>query len=188
MSERPAVTLELIRQRDPEAVAELVRHHHRQLRGYVAALCVDVNAVDDLSQEVFVRALQHLDRVADLEDFGRFLRGIARNVVREHARWKARHADRYLDLVDQVFETEPPPTWTDSPNVLAALRHCIDRLPARSQQMLRLRYWEERRADEIGREVGLASGAVRIALLRIREGLIRCMRSAVGTADWEFSS
>jgi RNA polymerase sigma-70 factor (ECF subfamily) len=184
---QPSVTLAQIQQRDPEAVAELVRRHHRQLRGYVAALCADVGAVDDLSQEVFVRALQRLDRIADLEDFGRFLRGIARNVVREHTHWRASQAKRYVALVDQLFEAQPEATsaWADSPGLLAALRRCINQLPPRSQQMLRRRYWDERHADEIGSELGMASGAVRVALLRIREGLIRCIRSTLGPANWE---
>src|SRR5262245_56167861 len=104
MNGRSTVTLEQIRERNPEAIAELVRRHHRQLRGYVAAISVDPGAVDDLSQEVFVRALQRLDRVADLEDFGQFLRGIARNVLREHSRRLARHAERYVQMVDEVLE------------------------------------------------------------------------------------
>ena len=97
--------------------------------------------------------------------------------------------DALISLIDQAFEeqTKPPPTWADSPQVLAALRSCIERLPARSRQMLHLRYWDELRADDIGDQVGLAGGAVRLALLRIREGLIRCLRSTLGTTEWEAS-
>jgi RNA polymerase sigma-70 factor, ECF subfamily len=187
MQDSNAVTLAQIRQRDSLAIAALVRQHHRQLRGYVIAICADIGAADDLSQEVFVRALQRLDRVADLEDFGRFLRGIARNVVREHTRWLVRHANRQVQLVDEMFDkgSVAAAPWTDSPKLLEALKNCIERLPARSQQMLQLRYWEEETADEIGCEVGLAAGAVRVALLRIREALIRCLRSSVSPAEWE---
>ena len=54
--------LDRIRKRDPQAVADLVLRHHLQLRGYVAALCADVSAIDDLAQEVFVRGRMAVDR------------------------------------------------------------------------------------------------------------------------------
>ncbi len=80
------ITLDACRCRQPEALAELVRRHQRQLRAYVAAICADLGAVDDLAQEVFLRAFQAIDRLADVEIFGAFLRGIARNTVKEHYR------------------------------------------------------------------------------------------------------
>jgi len=58
----------------------------------------------------------------------------------------------------------------------------VNRLPARSRRMLQLRYWEEKPALDIGREVGLGGGAVRIALLRIREALLVCIRSVLKQA------
>lgn len=66
MIEKLTITLEMIRRRDLAAIAALVRAHHHQLRGYVAAICADVGVVDDVAQEVFVRALERLDSVADL--------------------------------------------------------------------------------------------------------------------------
>lgn len=137
----PIVTLDKIHRRDPEAIAELVRLHQRQLRGYVAALSADVGVVDDLAQEVFVRALRRLDCVVDREDFGRFLRGIARNVVREHARWRTRYQERYIAFVDEAYaatEAAPAPTADVSPRLRDALRGCVEKWPARSQRMLRL--------------------------------------------------
>jgi DNA-directed RNA polymerase specialized sigma24 family protein len=57
------ITLDACRRREPEALAELVRRHQRQLRAYVAAICADLEAVDDLAQEVFLRAFQAIDRL-----------------------------------------------------------------------------------------------------------------------------
>jgi DNA-directed RNA polymerase specialized sigma24 family protein len=63
---------------------------------------------------------------------------------------------------------------------MEALRGCVEKLPARSQRMLHLRYWEELRAAEIGRDLGMNGGAVRIGLLRSREALLACIRSRLG--------
>ena len=38
------ITLDACRARQPEALAELVRRHQRQLRAYVAAICADLGS------------------------------------------------------------------------------------------------------------------------------------------------
>lgn len=174
MLESPALALEALRRRDPEVVAELVRAHHRALRGYVAALSADLEAVDDLSQEVFLRALQRLDRVRDLEEFGLFLRGIARNVIREHARRRGRSFQRFHEVLDRACPEEP----AKDPALGSALRRCMEKLPDRSRRLLELRYVDEKPSEEIGREVELPAGTVRVLLLRIREALQKCLRGA----------
>ncbi len=182
MPESFRVTLEKVRQRDEKAIAELVAAHHHSLRGYVAAISTQIDSIDDLAQEVFLRALQRLDRIETLDDFPRFLRGIARNVSREHARKYVR-SEAYIEFVDEVFasaQSSDAASPFNDPNVLAALRACVQKLSPKSQQMVALRYKEERRADEIGSELGMNGGAVRISLLRVREALLKCLRSTAG--------
>jgi RNA polymerase sigma-70 factor (ECF subfamily) len=175
--------------RDPEAVEALVRTHHRSLRGYVAALCHDSAAVDDLSQEVFVRALRMIGRdpTSDggVRDFAALLRGIARNVVCEHRRRGARESSRFAEAMAAELErADPgrPERRVDDAEVLDPLRRCVERLPYLSRRMLDLRYVEELTAEEIGRAVGSGAAAVRMSLLRIREGLVRCLRARLGAA------
>jgi RNA polymerase sigma-70 factor (ECF subfamily) len=177
MDPNPRETLQAVRNRDPETITLLVREHHRRLRGYVAALSADLEHVDDLAQEVFLRALERLDRVQDLEDFGGFLRGIARNVVREHGRRRGRDSQRFVEFIDQLHAA-PEDAVEQAPGDVAALRRCLESLAPRSRRVLDLRYAEERRADEIGREMRMNPGAVRVLLLRIRETLLKCMRAA----------
>jgi RNA polymerase sigma-70 factor len=173
-------TLEAVRRREPAAVAALVAEHQRRLRGFVAFLCGrDLQAVDDLAQEVFLRALRILDRVTGLDHFDRFLREIARNVVREFRRREGARPEaeeRLIESFAAAHEEDPAP---ESPR-LSRLRNCLRKLPERSARILALRYGEERAAEEIGSEIGLKAGAVRVLLLRIRENLLKCIAS--GTA------
>lgn len=181
MGDSLQVTFEAIKRRDPEAIAALVREHQSRLRGYVAVLSADVAAVDDLSQEVFLRALQRLDRVADLEGFDRYLHGIARNVVKEHSRKHSRSCDRYERLLEKTYPADVE-TSEDSEGMVHALRRCVEELPPRSRQILTLRYREERAADEIASRMAMNAGAVRVVLLRIRGALLKCIRSRVSLA------
>jgi len=180
MAESLQVTLEKIRRRDEAAIAELVTAHHHSLRGYVAALSASIDSIDDLAQEVFLRALQRLDRVENLEDFPRFLRGIARNVILEERRKHSTIKQRYVEFIDELFtaeETTPGDSPFRDPTIVQSLLACISKLTPKSQRMLSLRYKEEMPANEIGAELGMNGGAVRISLLRARETLLKCLRS-----------
>jgi RNA polymerase sigma-70 factor (ECF subfamily) len=188
MTEEAGYTLEAVRRRDPAAVTALVAEHQRRLRGFVAFLCGrDLQAIDDLAQEVFLRALKILERVTDLEHFDRFLREIARNVIREYRRREGARPEadeRLIDAFAAAYETDPAPET----HLLARLRHCLRKLPERSARILALRYNEERAAEEIGSEIGLKAGAVRVLLLRIRENLLKCISSASGLDAVETNS
>ena len=183
MIENLQVTLEKIRRRDEAAVAALVAAHHLNLRGYVAAISTNVESVDDMAQEVFLRALQRLDRIENLEDFPRFLRGIARNVIREQNRARVRDSERYVEFIDEVFareDTGDAASPFQDARLLENLQLCLAKLPDKARRMLTLRYQEELHSDEIGASMGMNSGAVRISLLRVREALLKCLRSSSG--------
>jgi len=180
-----ALTLEAVRARRPEALATLVGLHQRRLRGFVAVLWPDLGAVDDLAQEVFLRALRLVDRIEDLENFDRFLRGIARNVVREHARKHSarfQSFERYADRVAADAEPAPP----DDDEKSRTLATCLEKLPARSRDLLDLRYRRDKNSSEIARDWGMKAGAVRALLLRVREALLKCVQSGTSPVSLEF--
>ena len=95
---------------DPASVAgftELVREHQAGLRAFIRALGVETDWVDDLAQEVFVLAFQKRERFENDKDFGKWLRGIARNLVANERRKTARRA-RILNgpLTDFLIESQ----------------------------------------------------------------------------------
>lgn len=175
-----SITLAAIHDGDPASVSDLVMAHQRSLRGFVAALGVRVDVVDDLSQEVFVRALRRLDQLQDLEVFPRFLKGIARNVVHEYHRRERHRCADYLAMAEELCAAEDPePVDRD---LITKLRACLQLLPPRARRMIDLRYGDDASAETIGRELGLKDATVRVALLRAREALVSCMgQRSVGT-------
>src|SRR5258708_1646922 len=82
---------------EPLPVSALAsQDHERMVRAYLAALTGDVDAVDDLSQEVFLRAIQRLHLLGGHTEPGRVLRGIARWVAHEFFRGR-RRSRRYIE-------------------------------------------------------------------------------------------
>lgn len=66
---------------DPVAVETFVRAAHRDVRRYVAHLCADPQAVDDLAQDTFLRALGSLHRFEGRCPARVWLLAIARRAV-----------------------------------------------------------------------------------------------------------
>jgi RNA polymerase sigma-70 factor (ECF subfamily) len=178
MSAMSNVTLDRIRKRDPAMLESLVGRHQRRLRGFIAILGLDTAAVDDVAQEVFLRAFRCLDRVEDLELFERFLRGIARNVVKEHFRDRGRTPKSLEPYIDQLSALSVTDTRNEADR-MTGLQRCLEGLTPRSRRMLDLKYLEERPSISIAVELGMTHGSVRVQLLRIREALVRCLRAGV---------
>jgi RNA polymerase sigma-70 factor (ECF subfamily) len=155
------------------------------LRACIATILLGSQDVDDVAQDVFLRAIERLDRVTDVDSLGSFLRGIARNVVRERQRKYAREGQAYMRFVEERCETasaSEKASWLADPELLAALRACVDALSDRSREMLALRYDEELNSDQIGQQVGLNGAAVRTAMRRARSALLKCIQSSYGPA------
>lgn len=146
--------------------------NERMVHAYVAALSRDRDAVDDLAQEVFLRALSRIDRLHHPGDVGRFLRGIARHVVQEHFRSRRRsRRDVELTAAALIERGESPAELCHDRAMLEALGAAIEQLPLVSRRMLEMRYTESRDAADIGRALNITDTAVRVSLLRIRQRL-----------------
>jgi len=148
--------------------------NERMVRRYVAALCQRADAVDDLTQEVFLRAIERVDRVRSAADAPRFLRGIARKIVQEHFRARRRDS-RHVALTAEalVGDTRPPDARCADAAALDALRDAIADLPIVARRMLEMRYHDGRNATQIAATLDIDAAAVRMSLMRIRQRLRR---------------
>lgn len=164
---------------------ELVREHQAGLRAYIRALGAQDAWVDDLAQEVFLVAYRRLDRFEDGADFGRWLRGIARNLVMNERRKYARRS-RLLheSLADVLTEDGEAERLTESAiaGLLRAMTDCVGRLPRRSRELLERRYAESTDAVSLGRSFQLSAAAVRQTLVRSRAAVRRCIEGKLGEA------
>ncbi|MEV6021874.1 sigma-70 family RNA polymerase sigma factor [Streptomyces sp. NPDC052036] len=74
---------------DTDAVERFVRALHRDVQRYVAHLCADPQAVDDLAQDTFLRALGSLHRFEGRSSARTWLLAIARRAVIDSYRYAA---------------------------------------------------------------------------------------------------
>lgn len=161
--------------------SDLVDEHHVALRAFVRALGVAPDWVDDVAQETFLKAYRELASFDDSRPFGPWLRGIARNIVRNELRASARRHrilhERVADIMLAVVDNDADPfeSLGDSADVTDALRDCLAELSEKGRQLIKMRYADDLPASRIAESVGSNPPAVRQALVRSRGALRDCI-------------
>lgn len=161
---------------DPAKADLFVRALHRDVRRYVAYLSADRQAADDLTQEVFLRALAALPRFQGRSSARTWLLSIARRTVVDslrHAAARPRLSDRD-DWQAEAEHTQPRglPGFEDG----IALAELLAAIPAERKdafvltQLLGLPYAEAAEA------IGCPVGTVRSRVARARASLIALLR------------
>lgn len=118
----------------------VVRRYELPLRSYLAGQLYDVAEADDLAQEVFIAAWRDLASFRRGEDFGAWLRGIARHRLLAHFRARQRRAtavQRFQEDVVRVAERELESAARDDAGRIERLLHCISRLPEKLRRVVR---------------------------------------------------
>ena len=153
-----------------EAFGTLVERHARGVRAVCLARLGWHQELDDLVQEVFIRAFQGLRRLAEPGAFGGYLHRIAHNLCIDKIRRRKR------DVVSlETVELDPPaPAVVDEDDRFGTLRRLVGRLPEALREALLLFYFEEQSVSEIARCLGVTEAAINQRLHRgrtqLREG------------------
>jgi RNA polymerase sigma-70 factor (ECF subfamily) len=112
--------------------------------------------VDDLVQDVFVRAMEQIETLRDNGAFGAWLATIARNRAADHLRHSPRTTELPPDLASNLGASD------ETMLVLAHIRS----LPDAYRETLTLRLIEGMTGPEIAARTGLTEGSVRVNLHR----------------------
>jgi len=156
--------------------ARLVKEHQVSLRVFVRSLGVEPDWVDDLAQDAFVVACREMGSYDPERDFGKWLRGIARNLVRNELRKQGRHR-RILNegLSQHLLEFSEQEEEQFGAGDVSALRDCVEQLPNRSRELVRSRYYEGWNATVLADKFEMKAATIRQTLLRIRRQLYQCI-------------
>jgi len=151
----------------------LVIEHHVRVRTFVRSLGVDPDWVDDLAQEAFLAAYRDWDSFDGARDFGRWIRGIAANLVRNEIRKDARRRRiLHTELTELLLRCPPE---SSEPPAVDAVRECLDELAPTSRQVVLGRYRDGETASQLADRLQTSSANVRQMLVRIRQQIKRCV-------------
>jgi RNA polymerase sigma-70 factor (ECF subfamily) len=154
--------------------AEVVRMHQHAVWRWLRVLGCRPAEADDLAQETFLALLR-----ARLADEGpaalrSWLRATAKNLFLAHCRRVKRAPDLAegadVDAAFAAYERDD-----DGAGYRAALRSCLDTLPARQRELLELQVHERATPARLAAATGLGEEGARSLLRRIKQALRHCI-------------
>jgi len=155
---------------------ELVRRYQRPIASYVYRMLSDYDASLDVTQEVFIKVYNSLERYSCDYKFSTWLYRIAHNAAIDHLRRNS--------VTTQSLETENPggayQLQIESPRPTpeqdrersewrTEIEAIVKRLPEAYRELILLRHSRDLSYDEIAEVTGLPLGTVKNRLFRARE-------------------
>jgi RNA polymerase sigma-70 factor, ECF subfamily len=142
---------------DRFAFGQIYQRYGRMVHGILLSR-VPPSAVDDLVQDVFLKAMVQLRHLRDLSSFGGWIGAIARNRANDFFR----HNREAAELPEDISVPENASAEAEARTVLNALKE----LPETYRETLTLRLVEGMTGPEIAQLTGLTPSSVRVNLHR----------------------
>ena len=155
-------------QNDPSRFAELYEMNFHRVYAYVARRVRDRAEIQDLTAQVFHKALANLGKFKwKGSPFAAWLYRIASNAIADQARQKTHES------IDQSNPSSESSTATDLEEVerRARLFTAVDKLPEDQRRVIVMRFADEKSIREIAEALGRSEGAVKQLQFRALENL-----------------
>jgi RNA polymerase sigma-70 factor (ECF subfamily) len=163
-------------QKDPAKFGDLYDIHFERIYAFVARRVHDRDKAEDLTSEVFHKALANLKNYEWRgTPFVAWLFRIAANAVSDHSKRAAR----------EPVNVEDPPEPSDGPEQEAAVARArlfglVEKLPVEQRRVVFGRFVEEKSIREIAKQLGKSEGAVKQLQFRALEKLRSQVEGANG--------
>jgi len=152
---------------DVGAFGELVRRYSRTVYGVVSRMTGNPDDVDDIAQEVFVRAYRSIASFRGDAEFSTWVYRIAVNTtIKLMKKIKTRQAssiddpDTGLGEMLMADESDRPERIAERRARNEALRQAVQELPEKHRTVVVLHYFENLACEEIARVLGCSVGTV----------------------------
>lgn len=167
--------------RDPRRFEALYRKYVAQVYSFALYELRDHHAAEDLTSQVFMRALAALPLFNEQAEppgssFRVWLFQIARHALSNERRRMRRRPQLPLELAAGVASSEDVMAAVATRDELARAWRVIDALPEDRRQALLLRFVQEMSTREIGEVMDRSDGAVRVLIHRAIRSVTRQLR------------
>ena len=161
----------------------------RRWSGKVGGLCHALvrqpHAIEELTQETFVRGYVALHSLREPQAFPRWICGIARNVCRDWIQHHTRSEVPFSQLADDWRPEEHIPERGADVSVIEAaedashLRTAIDRLPEDYRTVLTLYYYGDHTYADLAAMLDVSTATINVRLTKARALLRRRLQPTV---------
>ena len=151
------------------------------LLAYIFSFVHDAQLAEDIAQETFLIAYRKLAALDSPESFGVWLRRIARLEIFNALRGRSPEIPfepAVLEGIDTVFASLDQQSSTEKwQERFGLVEECFQALPAKLQEVCRLHYFEDQRAQAIADSLHLGLAAVLKRLERARDAIRDCVQN-----------
>jgi len=165
--------------KDQQAYADLMQRYRKPVYHMILKMIRNVDDAEDLTIEAFAKAFKNLHKFKKDFTFSTWLFRIATNNTIDFIR-KKRLDTMSLDTsykddngdavsIDVQDKNLNPQEEAIKSQKIELVRLFVNKLPAKYQRLVKLRYFDELSYDEIAKELGAPLGTVKAQLHRARE-------------------
>lgn len=141
----------------------MLEETYRALGFFLRYLGLPEAEVDDMAQEVYLKAYNAFDRYESGRSFKAWLFSIAKNTFIDWTR-KQKTQRRFMEM---SFSRDFCDSFEDSANNRTQIRELLAKLSAEEQILIELRFFQDLPFNEVAELVGLTVGAVKMRMMRV---------------------
>lgn len=168
-----------------DAFNKLVSKYREQLHFHIGKMIRDREQVEDLVQEVFMKAFDNLESYNTQYAFSTWIYRIATNHTIDYLRKKklktlsindpvtTKDGEMNVQLPDENFETDRAIIRKQRKKMIES---AISNLPEKYRDVIKMRHMEEMSYQEISDELDLPLGTVKAHIFRAREMLYKTLK------------
>ncbi len=191
-----ALLVERVKRGDVKAFEMLVVKYQRRIERLIGRMVRDVDLVQDIAQETFIRAYRAIPQFRGDSAFYTWLYRIAVNtakktlmgmkrdpIVTESARASRDDDDETSRIESELTDGETPDAILASKEIANAVNASIEALSEDLRQAITLREIEGLSYEEIAEAMNCPIGTVRSRIFRAREAIALRLRPLLDTRD-----
>lgn len=183
----PEELVERVRRGDEEAFRLIFDRYARPIISFIYDMVGERELAEDLAQETFVRAYQHLPSLRDDSKLSTWLFGIAKNVARESLRTRPRQ-QRQIGIdeepVMEICDARPSPAGQLLDKELSGvIQDALLTLDEDKRLVFTLKVFQQRSYEEISEITGFSIGKLKTDLHRARAAMRRRIGPYLGSVQ-----
>jgi RNA polymerase sigma-70 factor (ECF subfamily) len=174
--------------RESEIRERMTRHwlaSEHAIRAYVAGAINSFADREDLLQQIALTVARRFEEYDEKRPFLAWALWLAKSRIIDFYRSRGRQphflSDDFLEKYAEVLveRQETIPVRRE------ALEHCLEQLPDRSRSLVRLRYYDGLKIEQIADAIRSTPASVRVSMHRIRDVLAECIKRKLASEGLE---
>jgi RNA polymerase sigma-70 factor (ECF subfamily) len=146
------------------------------VRSYIAGAVGSFQDREDLLQQVALTVARRFEEFDERRPFIAWALWIAKSRIIDFYRSRDRQSQFLSDDLLEKYVEALMKRQQAIPARREALEHCLEKLPDRSRNLVRMKYHDGLKIDEIAEAIQSTTASVRVTLFRIRDALADCIK------------